>query len=60
MILHDLMNRGKAQSNAFCLSIADEGLKEIFANRVGNPRTVVRHSNLDAALGHPACDIDLS
>src|SRR6266566_8800709 len=31
MVLHDLVNRRKAQSNAFGFSIADEGLKEILA-----------------------------
>ena len=59
VILHDLMDCGEAQSDAFCLSIADEGLKEVFANWVGDPRTVICHSNFDTPLGHRARYVNL-
>src|SRR5437016_179895 len=60
MVLHDLVNRRKAQSNAFGFSIADEGLKEILAKWSREFPDHCRPANLDAPLRDAAGHLDSS
>src|SRR5438552_14801485 len=58
MVLHDLLNDRKAQSDAFFLSITDKRLKETLANGLGDAGAVVLHTNLDAAFCSSAAHFD--
>src|SRR5438067_13540118 len=51
VILHDLLHHRQPQPDTLLFSVAHERLKQALTNRIGDPRTVVRHLNLYSSPG---------